>query len=91
METEKKNVRDLSIEELEKTAGGGFIDDVSCFFGSHTWPTVPTETKGCGKVPHIYFRCYKCQNCDKIKYVKNNTKTGETITITKEEFDKAQF
>ncbi len=81
----------MNPEELEKAAGGDFPDDVSCFFGSHEWTASPVTMKGCGKVPHIYFLCYKCKNCGKFKYIKENTKTGENKTITKEEYDKAQF
>ena len=92
MEDKKQEgMQDLGPEEMEKTAGGSIIDDVKCFFGSHEWSVAPIRTKGCGKVPHIYFECYKCKNCEKLKYVKSNTKTGEEKEITKEEFDKAQF
>ena len=65
-EQEKKTpvTEELSREQMEEAAGGGFIERVGCFFTEHgPWLTIERRTyKG-----SVYEKM-RCTKCDKIKY-----------------------
>jgi hypothetical protein len=75
-EQEKKApvTEELSREQMEEAAGGGFIERVGCFFTEHgPWLTIERRTyKG-----SVYEKM-RCTKCDKIKYEKNYQECSES-------------
>ena len=74
-EQEKKApvTEELSQDQMEKTAGGGFFDSIGCFFNGHGMKKLIRTKIYKGDV----YEKYRCQDCGGFVYRKNHQECSE--------------